>query len=61
MEQKPKKKIKVRIGDLLNHRFVKDVLKETKPDVIIHYAEQPSAHIQCQIEKERYLLNITML
>ncbi len=37
------KKIKVRIGDLLNHRFVKDVLKETKPDVIIHYAEQPSA------------------
>ena len=37
------KKIKVRIGDLLNHRFIKDVLKETKPDVIIHYAEQPSA------------------
>ncbi len=37
------KSIKIRIGDLLNHRFIKDILKETKPDVIVHYAEQPSA------------------
>ncbi len=35
--------IKFVIGDLLNHRLLYDVLEETKPDSIIHYAEQPSA------------------
>jgi UDP-sulfoquinovose synthase len=35
--------VKVVIGDLLNHRFVRDILSEHKPDVIVHYAEQPSA------------------
>ena len=31
------------VGDLLNHRFIKDLLADIKPDVIVHYAEQPSA------------------
>lgn len=35
--------IKFIVGDLLNHRLLYDVLEETKPDAIIHYAEQPSA------------------
>ncbi len=35
--------VKVVIGDLLNHRFVRDILSEHKPDAIVHYAEQPSA------------------
>ena len=30
--------IKFVIGDLLNHRLLYDVLEETKPDSIIHYA-----------------------
>ena len=37
------KKIEMRVGDLLNHRFVYNVLDEFKPESIIHYAEQPSA------------------
>ena len=32
-----------KFGDLTNHRFVYNLLKELKPDVIIHYGEQPSA------------------
>ena len=35
--------IKFHVGDLLNHRFIKDLLMDVKPDVIVHYAEQPSA------------------
>ena len=38
-----KTKIKAIIGDLLNHRFIKDLLADCKPEAIIHYAEQPSA------------------
>lgn len=38
-----KTEIKTIIGDLLNHRFVSDLLADCKPDAIIHYAEQPSA------------------
>jgi len=37
------KKIKLEIGDLLNHRFIRDILDEHKPEAIVHYAEQPSA------------------
>ena len=37
------KKIKLEIGDLLNHRFIRDILNEHKPEAIVHYAEQPSA------------------
>lgn len=35
--------IKILYGDLLNHRFITDVLADYKPEVIVHYAEQPSA------------------
>lgn len=38
------KKIHTYIGDIAeNHRFIYKVLNEFKPDVIVHYAEQPSA------------------
>ncbi len=37
------KSIHLRIGDLCNHRFVYNLLREVQPDVIVHYAEQPSA------------------
>ena len=35
--------IKFEMCDLLNHRSLYDLLKQTKPDAIIHFAEQPSA------------------
>ena len=35
--------VTVRDGDLTNHRFIYDVVREEQPDTIIHYAEQPSA------------------
>jgi UDP-sulfoquinovose synthase len=35
--------INVRIGDLSNAEFTFSVFKETIPDSVIHYAEQPSA------------------
>jgi UDP-sulfoquinovose synthase len=35
--------ISLSVGDLTNHRFVYKVLREFKPEAIIHYAEQPSA------------------
>lgn len=38
-----KNKIDYLIGDLLNHRFIYSVFKNFKPEIIIHYAEQPSA------------------
>ncbi len=37
------KKIKFIYGDLLNHRFLYEVVNKFKPDAVIHYAEQPSA------------------
>jgi len=38
-----RRSIGLRVGDLTNHRFVYKVLEEVQPDVIVHYAEQPSA------------------
>lgn len=38
-----KNKIISRNGDLLNYKFLDNLLKEFKPATIIHYAEQPSA------------------
>ena len=35
--------IKVFIGDLMEWDFVAEVFSESKPDTIVHYAEQPSA------------------
>jgi len=42
------KEISLRVGDLCNHRFVYGVLQSFKPDVIVHYAEQPSAPYSMQ-------------
>jgi UDP-sulfoquinovose synthase len=42
------KTIRMRVGDLCNHRFVYKVLDEVRPDGIIHYAEQPSAPYSMQ-------------
>ncbi len=36
-------KIDFLIGDLLNHRFVYSIFENFKPEIIVHYAEQPSA------------------
>jgi UDP-sulfoquinovose synthase len=41
-------KIHLRVGDLCNHRFVYNMFRDIKPDVIIHYAEQPSAPYSMQ-------------
>jgi UDP-sulfoquinovose synthase len=37
------KKITVQIGDLRNWDFISNLFKQTRPDAVIHYAEQPSA------------------
>jgi len=37
------KSLTLHVGDLTNHRFIYHVLEEFAPDVIVHYAEQPSA------------------
>jgi len=42
------KDIGLRVGDLCNHRFVYGVLRDFKPDAIIHYGEQPSAPYSMQ-------------
>lgn len=38
-----KKTIKFFYGDLTNHRFVYEIVKKVKADVVIHFGEQPSA------------------
>ena len=35
--------ILLKVGDLLNHRFIYEVLRDFQPQSIIHFAEQPSA------------------
>ncbi len=42
------KEIKAFIGDLCNHRFVYNVLREFSPEAIVHYGEQPSAPYSMQ-------------
>ena len=42
------REIHLRIGDLINHRFVYGVLRDFQPEVIVHYAEQPSAPYSMQ-------------
>jgi len=37
------KRIDVRIGDCSDIGFVRSVVRESRPDVVVHYAEQPSA------------------
>lgn len=40
--------VRIRVGDLTNHRFVYNLLREVQPDAIVHYAEQPSAPYSMQ-------------
>jgi UDP-sulfoquinovose synthase len=42
------KTIDLRVGDLCNYRFIYNVLEISKPDAIVHYAEQPSAPYSMQ-------------
>ena len=35
--------IKAKIGDLRDWEFISEVFRESQPETIIHYAEQPSA------------------
>ena len=42
------KNIELRVGDLVNARFVYRILKEFQPEAIVHYAEQPSAPYSMQ-------------
>lgn len=42
------REIGLRVGDLVNHRFIYSVLEEFQPDAIVHYAEQPSAPYSMQ-------------
>ena len=52
------KKIDVRIADCADYRVLEDIVKETRPDTIIHYAEQPSAPYSMQdFESARVTLN----
>jgi UDP-sulfoquinovose synthase len=40
--------IRMRVGDLTNHRFVYGLLEEARPEAIVHYGEQPSAPYSMQ-------------
>ena len=40
--------IRMKVGDLINHRFVYNLFQEVQPDTIVHYAEQPSAPYSMQ-------------
>jgi UDP-sulfoquinovose synthase len=57
--------IHVRIGDLADYEIMHAVFSEAKPDIVIHYAEQPSApysmigRAQAQVTL-RNNLNVTM-
>ena len=42
-ENKSKNKINVTIGDCADFRILEGLVKSFKPEVVIHYAEQPSA------------------
>ena len=54
--KKLKNKITTKIGDLTNWSFVENVFTEFQPDIIIHYAEQPSAPYSMMGRKEALLL-----
>ncbi|MCH7533389.1 MAG: NAD-dependent epimerase/dehydratase family protein [Gemmatimonadetes bacterium] len=41
-EQLTGKSIEVRIGDVTDYRVLESVVREFKPEAIVHYAEQPS-------------------
>jgi UDP-sulfoquinovose synthase len=52
------KKIHVHIGDVTNYQFLKSIFEEYKPEVVIHYAEQPSAPYS-MLNREKAAFTIT--
>jgi len=44
--------ISIRIGDICDYDFLKSVFRELNPDVLIHFAEQPSAPFSMLGHKE---------
>ena len=42
------KEIELRVGDLLNHRFVYKLFEDFRPEAVVHYGEQPSAPYSMQ-------------
>src|SRR3954462_3776364 len=42
-KEKTGRDIAVRIGDLCGWSFIETILKESEPQALVHYAEQPSA------------------
>lgn len=42
------REIRLRVGDLVNHRFIYSVLEECSPEAVVHFAEQPSAPYSMQ-------------
>jgi UDP-sulfoquinovose synthase len=53
-KEKSAKDIALRIGDLRNYAFMEELIKDFKPDTIIHYAEQPSAPYSLRGQKEAH-------
>lgn len=47
-KEKTGKTIELKVGDLCNYRFAYQILEESQPDAIVHYAEQPSAPYSMQ-------------
>lgn len=42
------KNLEMHVGDLCNHRFLYNVIRDFKPETVIHYGEQPSAPYSMQ-------------
>ncbi len=57
-EELTDKKIHVHIGDVTNYQFLKSIFEEYKPDVVIHYAEQPSAPYS-MLNRDKAAITIT--
>lgn len=53
-KDKSGKDIGLRIGDLRNYAFMEELIKDFKPDTVIHYAEQPSAPYSLIGQKEAH-------
>lgn len=52
------REIRVRIGDITGYAFLANVVRDVRPDVIIHYAEQPSAPYS-MIDREKAAFTVS--
>jgi UDP-sulfoquinovose synthase len=51
-------KLQCRIGDCSDYSFVSEIVRDFKPDAIVHYAEQPSApYSMLSVDAARFTLN----